>query len=110
MTIENKEVIFDNYKAKVYVSSSTKVPSIEYKLKNSNSKIEINEISNLQTGENILNAKVIVENGIEQIYEIIIYKYSKTEEILYSISTIVIIGGIGYGIYLLIKKQKIFIK
>lgn len=106
VTINDEEAIFNNNKATVNVSSSTKNINIDYKLSDSKAKAEIGKIDNLKTGDNLLKISVIAEDGSTQEYEINIYKYSTTEEIISTIIVLGIFGGTGYGIYYLIKKRK----
>ena len=53
-----------------------------------------------------MKIKVIAEDGTEQEYEIIIHKYSKTEDNTSNTITLGILGLAGYGIYNLINKKK----
>jgi len=108
--INEEKLIFDDFKSIVYVSSTDTNYSMKYKLNDSNSKVEMNQIDKLKTGNNILKIKVIAEDGSEQIYEITIYKYSKIEEIIYNILAISFIGCFIYGIYFVVRKIKHFIK
>lgn len=104
--INDEKVEFNNYKAQVNVGSSATDFNLKYTLSDENAKIEIDKINELKTGNNILNIKVIAEDGTEQNYEINIYKYSKFEETIYTLLCLGIIIGIVYGIYKFIKKIK----
>ena len=104
--IDEEEVNFADYKATVYVESSVKSINFDYTLNNENAKAVVDELSELKTGDNIINIKVTAEDGTEQNYEINIYKYSKTEDVIYTILGFGFLGGIGYGIYYVIKKIK----
>ena len=104
--IDEEEVVFSNYKATVYVSSSATSISVDYTLSNEKAKVEMDEIDKLKTGDNTLNIKVTAEDGTEQNYEIVIHKYTKAEDTISTILAFVMLGGIGYGIYYLIKKFK----
>lgn len=104
--IDEEEVIFSNYKATINVESSTKSIIFDYTLNDENARAEVDELSEIKTGDNIINIKVIAEDGTEQIYEINIYKYSKTEDAIYTALAFGIIGGTGYGIYRIWKKVK----
>ena len=106
VTINDEEVIFNNYKATVYVSSSTTDINIDYKLNDESAKVEIDEPEKLQTGDNKLKIKVIAEDESEQEYEITIYKYSKMQDVVFTIISFAIVGGIGCSIYFAIKKSK----
>lgn len=104
--IDGERVSFDDNKAKVYVSSSAQNISLDYTLSDEKSKAEINKLEGLKTGDNLLTIKVTAEDGTESEYEITIYKYSQFEEIISTILALAMLGGIGYGIYILIKKIK----
>ncbi len=104
--IDEEEVKFSDYKATVYASSSASKITIDYKLNDEKATAEIDKIDKLKTGDNFLKIKVIAEDGSEQNYEITVHKYSKVEETISTILAFVFLGGIGYGIYYLIKKVK----
>lgn len=104
--IDGENVVFENYKAIIYIDSSVTKASIDYALNDENATVEMNEISELEIGDNILNIKVTAEDGTTQDYEIIIHRYSKTEDVIYTILSIGLIGVMGYGVYFIIKKIK----
>lgn len=104
--IDDEEIVFTDYKATFYVGSSVKTINFEYTLNNKNAKAVVDEISELKTGDNIINIKVIAEDGTKQNYKINIYKYSKAEDVIYTILGCGFLIGIGYGIYYIIKKIK----
>lgn len=104
VVINGEKVQFDNYKSTVYVLSSSQNITFDYTLKDKNAKIEMNELSELKSGDNIINIKVIAEDGTEQQYEITIHKYTQAEDTISNIIVFGIFGGIGYGIYYIIKK------
>lgn len=106
VTIDDEEVLFENNKATVYVSSSVTSVTIDYKLGNDKSKVEMDKLEKIKTGDNPLKIKVIAEDGTEKKYEITIHKYTKTEDIISTVLTFVMLGGFGYGIYFIIKKGK----
>lgn len=106
VTIDDEEVMFENNKATIYVSSSATSVTIDYELGNDKSKVEMDKLENLKTGDNPLKIKVIAEDGTEKEYEIIIHKYTKAEDIISTVLAFVLLGGIGYGIYFIIKKGK----
>lgn len=110
VTIDGEGVLFDDYKATVYVSYTAKTIELDYKLNDENAKVEIDKLETLKTGDNTLNIKVIAEDGTEQKYEITVHKYTKTEEIITTILAFGVIGGMGYGIYYCIKKGKQIMK
>ena len=103
--IDGEEVKFDNYKATVYVESSTKNIKFDYTLSDQNARAEIKELQTLKPGDNVINIKVIAEDGTEQQYEIIIHKYSKSADTISNIIVFGIFGVIGYGIYSIINKK-----
>ena len=106
VTIDDEEVMFENNKATIYVSSSATSVTIDYELGNDKSKVEMDKLENLKTGDNPLKIKVIAEDGTEKEYEIIIHKYTKAEDIISTVLAFALLGGIGYGIYFIIKKGK----
>lgn len=103
--IDDEEVKFDNYKAIVYVSSTATNINFDYALNDEKSRIEMDKLDTLKTGDNELKIKVIAEDGTEQIYEITIHKYSHAEGIISVIISFVLLGSIGYGIYFVIKRR-----
>lgn len=102
--IDNEELIFENFKAEVDVDSNKENIDFKYKLNDLNAKVEIDKLENIKTGDNIINILVIAEDGTKQNYEINIYKYSKTEDIIYFIIGFGTLGGIIYFIYYIINK------
>lgn len=102
--INDEEVKFSDNKARIYVGSDETNLKVDYTLNDKNAKIEMDEIEKLKNGDNELNIKVVAEDGTEAEYKITIHKYTKTEEIIYTILALAILGGIGYGIYYVIKK------
>lgn len=102
--INEEEVNFSDNKATVYVSATETNLKIDYTLNDENAKVEMDKIEELKTGDNELKIKVIAEDGTEKEYEIIIHKYTKSEETISTILGLAIIGGMGYGIYYVIKK------
>lgn len=108
--INDTEVIFDNYKATIYVNNSDTNIDFDYELEDEKSKIEYDEIEELKVGDNNLEIKVIAEDGSEQIYNIVINRATKTEDAISTILGLGIVGGSGYGVYKLVKKRKKNIK
>lgn len=102
--INDKEINFSNNKAMIYVSATEKNLRIDYILNDKNSKVEMNKIEELTTGDNELMIKVIAEDGTEKEYEIILHKYAKSEEIIARIIVLVIISVVWFGIYFIINK------
>lgn len=106
ITINNEKVHFENNKASINIDSSINNVNFDYTLSNKNAKVEIDKITKLKDGDNLINIKVIAEDNSEQIYEINIYKNSKFEESIYSSLTYGIIGSSFYCFYQIIKKLK----
>lgn len=105
--INEEKVNFNNYKSDiVYISSDISEINIEYELSDEKAEIDLDYEKNIEVGDKIIKFKVIAENGKEQEYTINIHKYSNTESRAYTILGIAIVGGIGFGIYKLIKKIK----
>lgn len=104
--INEEEVIFSSNKATIYVESSAKSIDFDYTLNDENARAEVDELSEIKTGDNFIKIKVIAEDGTEEIYEINIYKYSKIEDAIYTILGLGFLGGTGYGIYRVGKKIK----
>lgn len=102
--INGMKISFSNNKSTIYISSTETSLKIDYTLDDENAKIEIGKIDELKFGDNELKIKVIAEDGTEKNYKIIIHKYTKSEEIISMILGLVIIGGMGYGLYYFIKK------
>lgn len=106
IVIDGETVEFDNYKATVYVSSSATTLDVDYTLSDDKAKVEMTEISDLKTGDNELKIKVIAEDGSEQVYDIIVHKSSKAEDIISTILAFLTFGGMIYGVYFIVKKIK----
>ena len=110
LTINNKKINFKNNKATINVYASENKVNVSYILKDEKAKIKMNKIQNLKKGDNILNIEIIAENGTKVDYEVTIYKYSKVEEIIYTIIFIIWFCGIVYLIYYFSKKIKTLTK
>lgn len=109
--INKEKVNFNNYESDiVYISSNTNEINIEYKLSDNNAKIDLNYEKNIEVGNKTIKFKVISQSGKEQEYTINIHRYSKTEDIIYTILSCVLIGGIGFVIYKLFNKIKTKLK
>lgn len=106
VNINGEDIKFRKNKAIIYVGSTEKKLKIDYTLNDKNAKVEMNTIEELKTGDNELKIKVFAEDGTEGKYEITIHKNTKLEEIISTIFAFIIIGGMGYGIYYVIKKVK----
>lgn len=103
---DDEEIPFSLGKAKVNVSSTTKNLNYKYELEDVNSAVTIGGDKDLKFGENIVNFIVKAEDGTETKYELTVNKSTKTDEIMNAILGLVIMGGIGYGIYDIVKKRK----
>lgn len=104
--IDDDEVVFIDNKASISVDSSTKSIDLNYILNDKNAKAFVDKIDKLKTGDNILNIKVVAENGTEQNYEINIYKYSMFDDVISIGIGLWFIGGIACIIYCIIKSVK----
>lgn len=110
ISINEMEItIYDN-KGSTTVSPDVTKVSVEYKLADEKSKVEISELGELEFGDNLLTIKVIAEDGTIENYEVTIHKNTQTEETIGIVLSFGIIGGMGYGIYYAIKKVKDFFK
>lgn len=103
ITINNEKIIFDNYVAKINVSNATTNVSMDYVLKDSNAKVEMNKINELALGDNEIIINVIAEDGTSQEYKIIINRSDTNNDLLYGMCTLLVVGGLSFGIY---KKYK----
>lgn len=106
--VNDNQVIFNNYNSDiVYISSDISEINIEYELSDKNAEIDLYYKKNIEIGDTTIKFKVIAESGKEQEYVINIHRYSKMEDIIYTILVFGIIGGMGFGIYKLVKKIKL---
>lgn len=103
ININGEKIIFDNYVAEINVSNAITEVNVEYVLKDSNAKVEMNKINELAVGDNELIINVIAEDGTNQEYKIIINRSDTNNDLIYGILIIAIIGGISFGIF---KKHK----
>lgn len=104
--IDGEDVTFSDNKATFYVGSTTKTIEFDYELSDEKSKVDMDKIETLKTGDNIIMINVTAEDGTKEEYELNIYKYNKIEEITSTITSFAILGGMGYGIYYFVKKKK----
>lgn len=104
--INNEEVEFINKKANIDVSSDTTNLKYKYELEDEKSKVKITGDKNLKYGNNIVKFIVTAEDGTKAEYEITVDKATKVEETAETVTGMGVIGGIGYGIYRLVKKRK----
>ena len=104
VTINEKDVIFNDNKANIRINSDEKTLKIKYKPTNKNAKISIDKLDELKTGKNILKMIVTAEDESQKEYNITIYKCDRKEEILSSILGITILFASCYAIYYTIIK------
>lgn len=72
---------------------------------NSKTSFDIND-KELVVGNNIIYIIITAENGDEEIYELIVDKWSSTKETVNAIIGLGVMRGTGYGIYYFVKKRK----
>ncbi len=107
VTINEEEVEFDkNNKVIVYFSNSETTLDFDYVLGNSNATVDITKLETIEVGDNIINIKVTAEDGSVQEYEINVYRYSKVEDIIYTVLGFGFLGGFGAGVVYLAKKAE----
>lgn len=106
VTVEGEKIEFVDGKATINVSSDTEKINYEYQLEDEKAKVEITELKALEDGNNIMAFKVIAQDGTEKIYELTVYKESKTDDIIGGVLGLGVLGGIGVGTYYLVKKRK----
>lgn len=99
ISINNEKIVFDSYVAKINVSNTTTNVSIDYALKDSNAKVEMNKINELAVGDNEIIINVIAEDGSKQEYKVIINRSDANNDLLYGICTLLVGGGLSFGIY-----------
>lgn len=104
--VADEKITFSLGKAKVNVSSDTKDLNYKYELEDINSTVTIEGDKDLKFGENTVNFIVKAEDGTETKYELTVSKPTKTDETMSSILGLATMGGIGYGIYYVVKKRK----
>lgn len=103
ITINDKPVTLKDKMATIYVGSQENDVKIDYKLTDSNAKVEMNELQELKTGDNKLVLKVTAEDDSTANYEITIYKQSEIEELVVNILSLICLIGMGVACYLGIK-------
>ncbi len=104
--VDDKEINFVLERAEVDVSFDTKDLNYKYELEDNTSKMQVVGDKELKSGKNIVTFIVTAEDGTEKEYELTVNKKTITDEILTAILSLVILGGIGYGIYYFAKKRK----
>lgn len=106
LIVDDEEITFTLGKADINVSSNTENLNYKYELSDKNSKVTVEGDKNLKSGKNLVTFTVVAEDGTEEKYELTVNKYTKTDETMSAILGLVVMGGIGYGIYYFIKKRK----
>ena len=105
--VNGEKVVFNNYESEmVYISSNIDKIDIKYELDDENAHTNLKYNKNLKSGDKRIVFKVVSESGKEQKYIINIHKYSKSEDIIYTVIGFAFIGGIIFGIYKIFKKFK----
>jgi len=104
--INGETVKFTNDKATVYVGATKSDLKIDYKLDDSNAKVQMTKINKLKIGDNKLDVNVTAEDGTKKKYEITVHRYTIVEEISSFVVGLVLLFGIGYGIYRVVNKIK----
>lgn len=102
-----EEIKFVFGKADVSVSSDVNALNYKYELEDKNSKVNIDGDKNLKQGKNIVTFNVVAEDGTEAKYELTVNKKTKIDETIETIVGLVVMGGIGFGIYYLVKRRKV---
>lgn len=87
---------YETNKDEVKISVETNDDKAEYTINN----------KKLVVGENNINISVEAEDGTEKVYELTVERLTKSEELINGVVGIILIAGIGYGIYYFIKKRK----
>ncbi len=106
ITIDDEKINFVNNKARILVSSDTTQLNYKYETEDESTNVEITGDTNLKYGDNIVQFKVTAEDGTEKVYELTVDRQTQVGEVVSGIIGIGLIGGIGYGIYYVIKKKK----
>lgn len=99
ISINSEKIIFDNYVAKINVNNNTTEVNVDYILKDSNAKVEMNKINELMVGDNELIINVIAEDGSNQEYKIIINRSDTDNDLIYGIFITLIAGGLGFEMF-----------
>ncbi len=107
-TINGVKVTFkDSNDAKVNVSNKTTELDIKYTLEDSHAKAEIIGNTTIEVGDNKVIIKVTAENGNQKDYILTIHRYSEDEErtglIVGLVVIFIILGGLSYLIYYIVK-------
>lgn len=97
----------ENIKIEENMNYSTADKKLDIKVETNDSKAtyEIKNNSNLSVGNNEIVIEVKAEDGTKQNYEIVIHKYTKVKDTISTILAFAMLGGIGYGIYYIVKKS-----
>lgn len=103
--VDGEEIKFVTDKAEIHVDSNTTKLNYYYVLEDKKSKVSVNDVSSLKTGENEIIFKVVAQDGTERVYTLIVIKDEETGGIIETIVGLGALGGIGYGGYQIIKKK-----
>lgn len=79
---------------------------VEAECKGTNCEVGELKTKKLEVGENEITIKVTAEDGTTSEYTVMINRLKKKSIILYIIIGIIVLGGIGTGVYFFIKKKK----
>lgn len=106
IAVFDKEIIFKNFESEeINVQNKYDSLDISFELEDENAKVEILN-NNLKEGKNRVIIKVIAEDKSTHEYVINTYRYGKFEENMYGIFALLVLGGIGFGIYAGVKKLR----
>ena len=111
MHVNDELVTFNNFKSDtVYINNNVEKIKITYNLEDEASSIDLKYDENIKVGNNTIKFVVTAENGEKQEYTLIVHRYSKIEDTVYTILGLGVLGGITFGIVKGIKftKRKIF--
>ena len=111
--IGNKDIVFyiNGEQEKFYTNITNEVKlshdksslDLTYKLSDEKANVTIVGNENLQVGDNKVTITVTAQNGDSDVYTLNVYRLSAAEDMFYTILGILLIAGLGYGIYKLIK-------
>lgn len=106
--VDDEIIQFDDFVNKEVINVNNSVSKIDltYDIEDEKTTIEILNNDNLKEGNNEIILIATAEDGTKQEYKINVYKYSKAEDIIYGVVGFGVLGGIGYGVFRIIKKRK----
>ena len=96
----------DKLNYNINVNNDVLFLEFETECKGINCEVEKVDTKKLEVGENEVVIKVKAEDGTTGEYKITINRMKKKSIILYIIIGIILLGGIGTGVYFIIKKKK----